>query len=160
MKKRNWRVAIGSMLLLLLAVAFFHQTPVQAQQGIRGPTTGLTWIPSAFQLMFGDITSSDVYLQKNGANVLGISGTLGGAGATANTTTAPAGPFNWGTVTLASNTATVTFAKPYANVPVCVATDVTTAQLVKSAPTATTVVLSDTVGATDVIQYFCIGNPN
>jgi hypothetical protein len=157
---KNWRAVIGSVLLLLLMAASFHQTPVQAQQGIRGPTTGLFWIPSAFQLMFGDVTSSDVYLQKNGANVLGMSGNLGGAGSTANTTTTPAGPFTWGKVTLSSNTATVTFPQAFTNVPICVATDFTTAQLVKAAPTVTTVVITDTVGASDVVQYFCVGNPN
>lgn len=158
--KVNKRAVVFSVLLLLLTALTFYQKPTQAQQGLGGPIARDMWVPSAFRFFFGDVTSSDIYLQKNGANVLGISGTLGGLGSTANTTTAPAGPFNWGTVALSSNTATVTFTKPYNSAPICVATDQTTAQLVKAAPTATTVVLSDTVGATDVIAYACFGNPN
>lgn len=63
-----------------------------------------------------------------------------------------------GTVTLAGNTATVTFNNAYTAAPSCVATDQTTAQLVKVAPTTTNVVISDTVGATDVVAYVCFGN--
>jgi len=117
-------------------------------------------IPSVFYLAFGDTTTSDIYLQKNGVNVLGISGNVGGGGSVANTTTAPAGPFAWGQVTLAANTATVVFAKPFTNAPICFATDQTTPQLVKALATATQVVLTDTVGATDVVSWGCFGNPN
>ena len=157
MSKRS-RVVFGSIFLLLLLMLSFPTTHTQAQQGIRGPTTGLFWIPSAFQLMFGDVTTSDVYLQKNGASVLGVSGNLGGAGAVANTTITPAGPFAWGRVTMSGTTATVTFPQAFTNVPVCVTGDTTAATAVKSAPTATTLVL--TAGATDVVMYLCFGNPN
>ncbi len=58
-------------------------------------------------------------------------------------------------VTLAANTATKTLSQTYAVAPTCVATDFTTANLTKVAPTTTTVVVSDTVGATDVMQVHC-----
>jgi rhodanese-related sulfurtransferase len=64
------------------------------------------------------------------------------------------------TITLAGSTATKTFTVPYQVAPVCVATDQTTAQLVKVVPSTTNVVVSDTVGATDVIAVVCSGNPN
>lgn len=64
------------------------------------------------------------------------------------------------TVTLVANTATKTFTVPYQVAPVCVATDQTTAQLVKVVPSTTNVIVSDTVGATDVIAVACVGNPN
>lgn len=65
-----------------------------------------------------------------------------------------------GTCTLAANTCTVTFANAFQSAPVCVVTDQTTPQLVKAAPTASNVVITDTVGATDVVAYACFGNPN
>lgn len=64
------------------------------------------------------------------------------------------------TVTLVANTATKTFTIPYQVAPVVVCTDQTTAQLVKAAPTTTNVVVSDTVGATDVVGCIVIANPN
>jgi hypothetical protein len=81
------------------------------------------------------------------------------AGPAANTTTTPANGFA-GIVTLAANTATVTFPTAFTAVPVCVAIDQTTPQLIKAAPTATNVAITDTVGATDVVAYICVGNPN
>src|SRR5579883_526426 len=156
---RNGFAGFGVLaMLVLLAVSLFAQgTPFGNG---RGAFRGDVYVPSVFNLWFGDNSSSDVALAKNGSNVVGISGNLGGKGATANTTTSPAGPFSWGTVALSSSTATVTFNKPFQNTPVCVVTDVTTPQLVKAAPTPTTVVITDTVGATDTVQYICVGNPN
>jgi hypothetical protein len=146
-----------ALVFLLVVSAFAQGTPFGNGRGsFRGPV----YVPSVFSLIFGDNTSTDVYLAKNGSNVVGISGNLGASGSTANTTTTPASPVAWGTVAMSSNTATVTFPKAFTNVPVCVGTDFTTANLVKIAPTATTAVISDTVGASDVIQYICVGNPN
>lgn len=145
------------VVILVAALVAMAQSP----NGVRGAFTGNIQLPSGYTFTFGTGTATtDVSLTKNGSNVMGVSGNVGGAGAVANTTITPAGPFAWGTVALSSNTATVTFSKAFAVAPVCIATDQTTAQLVKAAPTATTVVLSDTVGATDVIAYHCFGNPN
>lgn len=139
------------------ALALMAQSP----NGIRGAFTGNLQLPSPFTLTFGTgALANDVSIGKNGANVAGITGNLGGSGAVANTTITPAGPFAWGTVALSSNTATVTFAKPFAVTPSCQVTDQTTPQLVKAAPTATTVVITDTVGASDVVAWVCFGNPN
>ena len=81
-------------------------------------------------------------------------------GTAANTTTTPANGFA-GSVTLAANTATVTFPPPaYSVAPTCVCTDQTTPQLVKCPATAASVVITDTVGATDVVSWACFGNPN
>ena len=64
------------------------------------------------------------------------------------------------TVTLAANTATKTWTIPYQVAPVVVCTDQTTPQLVKAAPTTTNVVITDTVGATDVVNCIAVANPN
>ena len=156
MKRAFWM-----FLVLLIAAVLTIGVHVNAQQGLRGPTTGELWIPSVFDLRFGDVTTTDILLQRNGANVLGVTGAIGGAGAVANTTTTPAGPFNWGTVAMSSNTATVTFKVPYAVAPMCVATEVTGVFAVKIAPTSTTAVITNTGGgATDTINWACFGNPN
>lgn len=65
-----------------------------------------------------------------------------------------------GTCTLAANTCTVTFANAFQVAPVCMATDQTTPQLVKASTTTTALTITDTVGATDVVAYVCVGNPN
>lgn len=65
-----------------------------------------------------------------------------------------------GTVTLGGNTATITAIPAFATTTSysCSVTDQTTAQLVKVVPTSTTsITISDTVGATDVITYICVG---
>ncbi len=80
-------------------------------------------------------------------------------GPAANTGSTPAAGFA-GIVTLAGSTATVTFPTAYTAIPVCLAVDQTTPQLIKAAPTVSTVVLTDTVGATDVVAWVCVGNPN
>lgn len=150
---------LGALALAaLLVIATFGQgTPFGNG---RGAFRGTVYVPSVFGLVFGDNTTTDITLTKNGANVIGVSGNVGGGGSVANTTTAPAGPFAWGQVALSSNTATVVFAKPFTNVPICLATDQTTAQLVKALATASQVVITDTVGATDVVSWACFGNPN
>jgi len=80
-------------------------------------------------------------------------------GPAANTTTTPANGYS-GSVTLAANTATVTFPTAYSLAPSCVCTDQTTPQLVKCPATTASVVITDTVGATDVVSWVCFGNPN
>jgi hypothetical protein len=59
------------------------------------------------------------------------------------------------TVTLAASTATKTLSQTYTVAPICTATDKTAPQLVQTAPTTSTIVVTDTVGATDVIQVVC-----
>lgn len=149
--------AIGALFILALVVA--TAVVAQSPNGIRGAFAGNLQLPAPFTLTFGTgALSSDVALGKNGANVVGVTGDIGGSGATANTTTSPAGPFAWGTVALSGGAATVTFKTPFANAPVCTANDQTAANAVKTAPTATTLVLAGTT--TDVIAYHCLGNPN
>jgi hypothetical protein len=63
-----------------------------------------------------------------------------------------------GVITLAAGTATLTFSNVFQVAPICVATDQTAANAVKTAPTASNVVFTGTT--TDVIQYVCVGNPN
>jgi hypothetical protein len=65
-----------------------------------------------------------------------------------------------GQCTLAANTCTMTFSNAFQSAPVCIATDQTTPQLVKAPATTTSVVVTDTVGATDVVSVVCFGNPN
>lgn len=65
-----------------------------------------------------------------------------------------------GTCTLSSNTCTMTFTNAFQSAPVCVATDQTTPQLVKAPATTASVIVTDTVGATDVVSVICVGNPN
>lgn len=149
-RKRHWILLLG--FLLGAGAGLLHAQSTSFSNDL--------YIRSVFRLIFGDASTSDIYLQKTAANVLGISGNIGGGGAVANTTVTPLGPFAWGTVTLAANTATVTFSKAFLSAPVCQVTDQTTPQLVKAAPTPTTVVITDTVGATDVVAWFCVGNPN
>lgn len=132
--KSKLKYLLPLVVVLVCAVVALAQSP----NGIRGAFTGNLQLPSPFTFQFGNHVVSDV----------------------ANSTTTPASSVAWGTVTLSSNTATVTFKTAFTVAPICIATDQTTAQLVKAAPTATTVVLSDTVGATDVIAYACFGNPN
>lgn len=91
------------VVVLLLATLAVAQTPFGNG---RGAFRGSVYVPSVYSLIFGDNTSSDVYLAKNGSNVVGITGNIGGSGTTANTTTTPAGPYAWGSVALSSGTAT------------------------------------------------------
>jgi hypothetical protein len=65
-----------------------------------------------------------------------------------------------GSCTLAANTCTMTFPNAFQVAPVCFATDQTTPQLVKAPATTASVVVTDTVGATDVVSVMCVGNPN
>lgn len=65
-----------------------------------------------------------------------------------------------GSCTLAANTCTMTFPVAFQSAPVCLATDQTTPQLVKAPATTASVVVTDTVGATDVVSVVCFGNPN
>lgn len=65
-----------------------------------------------------------------------------------------------GTCTLAGNTCTMTFPQAFQVAPVCLATDQTTPQLVKAPATTASVIVTDTVGATDVVSVVCFGNPN
>jgi len=65
-----------------------------------------------------------------------------------------------GSCTLAANTCTMTFTNAFQAAPVCIATDQTTPQLVKAPATTASVVVTDTVGATDVVSVVCVGNPN
>jgi hypothetical protein len=149
----GWGAAV-----LVLAALTLAQTP----NGIHGAFMGNIQLPAGYVFTFGNgVTAGDVSIGKNGTNVLGITGNLGGSGSTANTTTTPAGPFAWGTVAMSSNTATVTFKTPFTNTPACFANDVSGVFAVKAAPTATTVVLTNTGGgATDTVAYGCFGNAN
>ena len=145
----GWGAALAVLAALTLA-----QTP----NGIRNAFTGNIQLPAGYVFTFGNgVTAGDVSLGKNGTNVLGLTGNFGASGSTANTTTSPASPVSWGTVAL-SGTTTVTFKVPFANTPVCVATDQTAANAAWSAPTATTIVLKGT--GTDVLAWACFGNPN
>jgi hypothetical protein len=66
----------------------------------------------------------------------------------------------FGVVTLAGNTATITGIPAFSATTSysCAVTDQTTAQLVKVVNTSTTsITISDTVGATDVVSYVCVG---
>lgn len=66
----------------------------------------------------------------------------------------------YGVCTLAGNVCTVTGIPGYTSTTsyVCTATDETTAQLIKIAnASATSTVITDTVGATDVVHYVCVG---
>ena len=65
-----------------------------------------------------------------------------------------------GTCTLAGNTCTMTFPTAFQSAPACLATDQTTPQLVKAPATTASVIVTDTVGATDVVSVVCFGNPN
>lgn len=65
-----------------------------------------------------------------------------------------------GSCTLAGNTCTMTFSNAFQSAPVCIATDQTTPQLVKAPATTASVIVTDTVGATDVVSVVCFGNPN
>ena len=65
-----------------------------------------------------------------------------------------------GQCTLAGNTCTMTFTNAFQVAPVCIATDQTTPQLVKAPATTASVIVTDTVGATDVVSVVCFGNPN
>lgn len=134
--KNKFRLMYVLPLAVILVAAMVAMA--QSPNGIRGAFTGNLQLPSPFTFQFGNHVNGDV----------------------ANSTITPASSAAWGTVTLSSNTATVTFKTPFNVAPACVVTDQTTAQLVKAAPTAATVVISDTVGATDVIAYHCFGNPN
>jgi len=160
---------VGKFLKVFGVVTFFVAIltalvvgPAWSQSGgmLRGHFGASINVPSVFSLIFGDVTSTDVYLAKNGANVLGVSGNIGGGGSTANTTTAPAGPFAWGQVALSGGTATVTFAKPFAVKPACVANDQTATNAVGVQPNANgqTLVLNGTT--TDTVMWACFGNPN
>jgi hypothetical protein len=152
---KNWKTAVaGVVALLVLALAAVAQSP----NGVRGWFAGNVGLSSGYSLIFGDNLASDVLMGKNGSNVVGITGNIGGAGSAVNSTTSPAGPFSWGRVTLSGGAATVTFAKPFTNAPVCMGTDQTAANAVKIAPTNTTAVFTGTT--TDVIAYACFGNPN
>jgi hypothetical protein len=64
-----------------------------------------------------------------------------------------------GTATLAGGTVTVTFPSPgYNSAPVCTASDTTSAAAIKTATTATTLIVTGT--GTDTVAYICAGNPN
>lgn len=67
-----------------------------------------------------------------------------------------------GTCTFSSTTCTVTFTTAYTATPSCVANDRTAAAPIQSAPTTANVVFTGGTGAgaTDVINYVCVGNPN
>lgn len=121
--------------ILVAAMAALAQNP----NGIRGAFTGNLQLPSPFTFQFANHVNSDV----------------------ANSTITPASSAAWGTVAMAANTATVTFKTAFTVAPVCVGNDQTGVFAVKFAPTATTVVITNTGGgATDVIAYHCFGNPN
>lgn len=160
MKKFTGTTLFRSLIvvLVLAGLAFAQGTPFGNG---RGAFRGQVYVPSVFGITFGDNTASDVTLTKNGSNVVGITGNIGGSGSTANTTAAPAGPFAWGTAGSSSSTVTVTFAKPFTNAPVCYAADQTTANAVKVTSNATTVTIANS-GATDTdtVAWFCLGNPN
>lgn len=63
-------------------------------------------------------------------------------------------------VTAAANSAVLTFTTAFTSIPVCTATDETTnAGINKITPTTTNVTVA-TVGATDVVDIMCVGNPS
>jgi hypothetical protein len=64
-----------------------------------------------------------------------------------------------GTVTLVSGSKVVTFATAFASTPVCIVSDETTAGAARvSAKSASSFTISG--GASDVVSYVCVGNPN
>lgn len=145
------------VVILVAALVAMAQSP----NGVRGAFTGNIQLPSGYTFTFGTGTATtDVSLTKNGSNVLGVNGNIGGAGAVANTTTTPAGPFAWGTVALSGGTATVTFKLPFAVKPVCVGNDQTATNAVGMVPNANGLTLVINGTTTDTIEYMCKGNPN
>lgn len=121
----------------------------------RGAFRGDVYVPSVFNLWFGDNTSSDVRLTKGANNTLA----LGPAGAHLGATAA--NKDFAGTCTLGTNCA-ITFTNTWVSAPACVATDTTGANAVKAVtsggPPVTTLTITGT--GTDVIAYACFGNPN
>jgi hypothetical protein len=133
--KSKLKYPLPLLFVLTCAVIALAQTP----NGIHGAFTGNLQLPSPFTFQFANHVNSDV----------------------ANSTIAPASSAAWGTVAMAANTATVTFKTAFTVAPVCVGNYQTGVFAVKFAPTATTVVITNTGGgATDVIAYHCFGNPN
>lgn len=87
--------------------------------------------------------------------------TTGGAANCANTNPGTNAHVIGGSATLAANAQVVTFAPAYTSTATytCVANDITTrANVVQAVPTtAATMTITNTTGATDVIQWVCVG---
>lgn len=61
------------------------------------------------------------------------------------------------TGTVAPTSCTITYARAYTNAPSCAANNETTANLVKAISTTTTLILSGTFVASDVLTWICVG---
>lgn len=89
-------------------------------------------------------------------------GATSGSSACANTAVGATSNITFGKATLASNVATITLTPGYTSTSTyfCVANDVTTrANPVQAVPaSATTFTITNTTGASDVIQWICVGN--
>lgn len=136
--KNKFRLIYVLPLAVILVAAMVAMA--QSPNGIRGAFTGNLQLPSPFTFQFGNHVNGDV----------------------ANSTITPASSAAWGTVALpASTTVTVTFKTAFNVAPVCVLNDQTnTGVTLKSAPTATTLVITASGSSSDVIAYHCFGNPN
>lgn len=149
-----------------------------SKQAVTGPGSSGTSVGVPTALLFADPTRGEIALATVVCNATAC-GNGGNGSITDNRALAnfPAGLYVGGhlnstvagtaaamafqgTCTLAANTCTMTFSQAFQSAPVCVATDQTTPQLVKAPATTASVVVTDTVGATDVVSVICVGNPN
>jgi hypothetical protein len=89
----------------------------------------------------------------HGGSAPAVSGSCGTSPSVAGTDSA--GKLTTGTV--APTSCTLTFSKAWGTAPSCFAQNETTANLVKAISTTTTVILSGTFVASDVLSYACIG---
>jgi hypothetical protein len=151
-------VPLAACLVALFAFALMAQSP----NGVHGAFTGNLQLPSPFTFTFGTgQLANDVSIGKNGANVLGHTGNIGGSGAVANTTITPAGPFAWGKVTFSAATTVVpVFAKAFAVAPVCIVTAEAGALTYTVTPTASQVTITGSSSSSNAVDYVCFGNPN
>lgn len=94
--------------------------------------------------------------------VIACGSTTTGTANCANTAVGATGQIYFGKATLASNTQTITLSPGYTSSSTfyCVGNDVTTrANPVQVVPaSATTVTVTNTTGASDVVQWICVGN--
>lgn len=153
-------------------------TPTSGNQ-----TASLTWTPVGDPFAVGycvwrgtALSRENTFFYVSGASTASFSDT-GTAGTAQSITsranaTFPTNPqYTWGLqgggttnanqvghTTLSSGTATVSFSPHWNSAPVCVVNDQTTAGGAKIVPTASAATI--TGGTSDVVDYFCYGNPN
>ena len=126
--------------------------------------TGTTTSQTLVTPVIATITNTGtVTLPTNtgGVPVVIACGATTGTAACANTATGATANVTFGKATLASNTATITLTPGYTSTSTfyCVANDITTrANPVQAVPaSATTFTITNTTGASDVIQWICVG---